>query len=65
VVLATYLNVFVLVVQLFRRLPGLIALAPTESEPPFAVTQVVVLVLFVWLGVAAVRGFRPAPGAMA
>src|SRR6266699_1980426 len=46
VVLATYLNVFVA--------------APTQSEPPFALTQVLVLVLFVWLGVAAVKGFRPA-----
>lgn len=34
-------------------------LAPTQSEPPFAVAQLVVLALFVWLGVRAVRGFRP------
>jgi len=56
-VLALYLNVFVLVAQLFRRLPALIALAPTQKEPPFAVTQVAVLLLFVWLGRAADRGF--------
>lgn len=61
---ATYFNVFVLVVQLFRRLPALIAAAPTQSEPPFALTQLVVLGLFVWLGVAAVKGFRRAPGGM-
>jgi len=61
VVLATYLNVFVLVAQLFRRLPALIAAAPTQSEPPFAITQALVLALFVWLGVAAVKGFRTAP----
>jgi hypothetical protein len=61
VVLATYLNTFVLVVQLFRRLPALIVTAPTQSEPPFAITQLLVLALFVWLGVAADRGFRPAP----
>ena len=58
VVLATYLNVFVLVAQLFRRIPALIAAAPTQSEPPFAITQALVLALFAWLGVAAVRGFR-------
>ena len=61
VVLATYLNVFVLVAQLFKRIPVLFLLAPTQSEPPFALTQGLVLVLFVWLGVAAVKGFRPRP----
>ena len=61
VVLATYLNTFVLVVQLFRRLPALIVVAPTQSEPPFAITQLLVLALFVWLGLAADKGFRPAP----
>ena len=61
VVLATYLNVFVLVAQLFRRIPALIAAAPTQSEPPFAITQVIVLALFVWLAVTADKGFRPAP----
>jgi hypothetical protein len=57
-VLALYLNVFVLVAQLFRRVPALIVAAPTQKEPPFLVTQLVVLVLFIWLGRAAVRGFR-------
>jgi len=61
VVLATYLNVFVLVAQLFRRLPALIVAAPTQSEPPFAITQVLVLAFFVWLAVAADKGFRPVP----
>jgi hypothetical protein len=56
--LALYLNVFVLVVQLFRRVPALHDLAPTQSEPPFAVAQLVVLVLFVALGVAAAKKFR-------
>ncbi len=65
VVLATYLNAFVLVTQLFRRLPALIVAAPTQSEPPFAITQALVLVLFVWLAVAADRGFRRAPHAVA
>ena len=61
VVLATYLNVFVLVAQLFLRLPALRVAAPTQSEPPFAITQGLVLALFVWLAVAADKGFRPAP----
>ena len=60
VVLATYLNVFVLVAQLFLRLPALRVAAPTQSEPPFAITQGLVLALFVWLAVAADKGFRPA-----
>src|SRR2546421_13096770 len=59
VVLATYLNVFVLVAQLFKRIPVLFVMAPTQSEPPFALTQGLMLVLFVWLGVAAVKGPRP------
>jgi hypothetical protein len=53
-----YLNCFVLIVQLFRRMPALLVAAPTQKEPPFVVTQLVVLALFLWLGRAAVRGFR-------
>ncbi len=53
-----YLNVFVLVVQLFRRLPALLVSSPTQQEPPFLLTQLLVLALFVWLGWAAVQGFR-------
>jgi hypothetical protein len=57
---AQYFNVFVLVVQLFKRVPALESLAPTQSEPPFAAVQLVVLVLFVWLGIRAVKRFHPA-----
>ncbi|MFZ1129857.1 MAG: hypothetical protein WCA97_13945 [Terriglobales bacterium] len=57
-VLALYFNVFVLVVQLFEKVPALHALAPKGSEPPFAITQVIVLAIFVALGIAAVKGFR-------
>jgi hypothetical protein len=57
-VLALYLNVFVLIVQLFRRMPALLIAAPHQTEPPFVVTQVIVLAMFVWLGRAAVKGFR-------
>ena len=59
--LAQYLNVFVLVVQLFQKVPALKAMAPTQTEPPFAVTQLVVLAAFVVLGVAAVIRFRQEP----
>jgi len=58
-VIALYLNVFVLVVQLFLKVPSLKALAPTQAEPPFKVTQLVVLVLFVVLGTIAAKRFRP------
>jgi hypothetical protein len=45
-VAALYFNVFVLIVQLFRRVSALAALAPTQTEPPFAVAQLIVLALF-------------------
>lgn len=60
-VLALYLNVFVLIVQLFQKVPALKALAPTQSEPPFLLTQLVVLVLFVVFAIAATIRFRTAP----
>lgn len=62
-VTALYLNVFVLIVQLFTKTPPLAQLAPTQQEAPFAVTQVLVLALFVWLGRAAFQGFRAAKAA--
>jgi hypothetical protein len=57
-VLALYLNVFVLVVQSFLKVPALKAMAPTQSEPPFQMTQLVVLAIFAALAVAAVIRFR-------
>jgi hypothetical protein len=54
-VAALYFNVFVLVVQSFLKVPTLHSLAPTQSEPPFAVAQLVVLALFLLLGTLAVR----------
>lgn len=60
-VLALYLNVFVLVVQLFLKVPALKAIAPTQSDPPFAIAQGVVLLSFVVFGIAAVRKFRASP----
>jgi hypothetical protein len=53
-----YLNFFVLIVQLFRRVPALLVSAPTQKEAPFVVTQLLVLALFAVLGVAAFKRFR-------
>jgi hypothetical protein len=58
-VMALYLNVFVAVVQAFQKVGRLHALAPTQSEPPFALAQGVVHVLFVLIGIVAIRRFRP------
>jgi hypothetical protein len=58
--IALYFNVFVLVVQLFQKVPALKALAPTQSEPPFAVVQLVVLAAFAALTVTAAIKFKPA-----
>jgi hypothetical protein len=54
-----YLNVFVLVVQSFVKVSALNALAPTQSEPPFAITQAAVLVIFILIALIAVVRFRP------
>lgn len=55
-----YFNGFVLVVQLFKRIPALIALAPTQKEAPFAVAQLLVAILFLALGRAALHGSKGA-----
>ncbi len=57
-VIAQWFNVFVLVAQLFAKVPALKAIAPTQSEPPFAITQAVVLGLFIWLGILAIKRFQ-------
>jgi hypothetical protein len=58
-VLALYLNVFVLVAQIFLKVPAAHALAPTGTEPPFLIAQAVVLAIFVVLGIFAVKKFHP------
>jgi hypothetical protein len=58
-VASLYLNVFVLVVQSFVKVSALTALAPTQSEPPFAITQAVVLAIFVLITLISVIKFRP------
>jgi hypothetical protein len=59
-VVALYLNVFVLLAQLFAKIPAMAMLAPSPAAPVFAATQGLVLVLFIVLGVASVRGVRSA-----
>lgn len=56
---ALYLNCFVAVIQSFAKIPSLHALAPTQSEPPFLIAQIVLLALFVVLGFVSVRKFHP------
>ena len=58
-VASLYLNVFVLVVQSFVKVSALTALAPTQSEPPFAITQAVVLAIFILIALIAVIKFQP------
>ena len=62
-VLSLYLNVFVLIIQSFLKVPALHALAPSvpPSEPPFAIVQGIVLLFFVIVIIGAVRRYRPMP----
>jgi hypothetical protein len=53
-----YLNVFVLIFQLFLKVPSLHALAPGGKEPPFAIAQGIALLLFAWLTIRAAKRFR-------
>jgi hypothetical protein len=56
--IALYLNVFVLVVQAFEKVPALRAMAPKQNEPPFLAAQLVVLAIFVVLTILATKRFR-------
>ena len=53
-VICLYFNLFVLVVQLFEKVPSLHAMAPTQMESPFKLTQLAVLVLSTVLAIVAV-----------
>ena len=57
--LALYFNCFVAVVQAFQKVPALQPLAPTQSEPPFQIAQIIVLAILVVLGFLAMRRFHP------
>ena len=63
-VIALYLNVVVLIVQSFQKVPTLKALAPTQSEPPFMVTQVIVLGIFILIAVLGLKRFRAESSAL-
>ena len=62
--LALYLNVFVLIVQSFeklpRKLPALNAFAPPQTQIPFLVAQVCAFVFLLVLTILAAKNFRPA-----
>src|SRR5881397_4184207 len=58
-VICLYFNLFVLVVQAFEKVPALHAIAPTQTESPFKLTQLAVLIVSILLGIVAVVRFRP------
>jgi len=58
-VIALYFNCFVLIAQSFLKIPALHDLAPKGNEPPFAIAQGILLVLFIVAGTLAVKRFRP------
>jgi hypothetical protein len=61
---ALYFDVFVGVIQAFMKIEFLRVLAPTQKEPPFVAAQLIVLILFVWVGVLAVKRFHPRASSM-
>jgi hypothetical protein len=56
--LALWFNVFVLFAQSFGKIPALKAIAPTQASPIFGITQLAVMVVFIFIGVRAFKGFR-------
>jgi hypothetical protein len=60
-VICLYFNLFVLVVQAFEKIPALHAMAPTQTEPPFKLTQLVVLLVSALLAIIAAIRFHPEP----
>jgi hypothetical protein len=58
-VISLYFNIFVGIVQSFEKIPALHAMAPTQTEPPFKLTQLVVLVLFILLAIVSAITFHP------
>jgi hypothetical protein len=60
-VTALYFNVFVLIAQLFEKVPALKELAPTQSEAPFKIAQLVALLVFAALATRAAMKFHSEP----
>lgn len=56
--ISLYLKVFVAIVQSFEKVPALHALAPTQKEAPFFVTQLVVMAAFIWATIVTGRRFH-------
>jgi len=63
--LALYFNAFVGIVQSFEKIPALTAMAPTQSEPPFKLTQFVVLLVSALLAIIAAIRFHTEPAHVA
>jgi hypothetical protein len=64
-VISQFLNFFVLVVQLFLKVPALKVLAPTQTEGPFKIAQICTLIVFIVLGTfCAIRFKSPKPEAL-
>jgi hypothetical protein len=59
-ILALYFNFFVLIVQSFQKIPSLHALAPTQTELPFKLAQLVTLIVVIVVTVLAFKKYRPA-----
>jgi hypothetical protein len=57
---AFYFNFFVLIAQSFAKVPALHSFAPTQASPGFAVSEGVVLLVFILLTIRAVKKFHPA-----
>ena len=57
-VIALYFNVFVGIVQAFEKIPALKIIAPTQTEPPFKLAQLIVLAFFIVFAIAAATRFR-------
>ena len=60
-VLALYFDVFVPIMPLFKKVPALKGVAPTQSEPPFAVAQLGALLLLAALVIRATMKFQCGP----
>ncbi len=60
-VICLYFNLFVLAVQSFEKIPALHALAPTQTEQPFKLTQLVLLFVLILLCIVALIRFHPEP----
>ncbi len=59
--LSLYLNVFVGIVQSFQKIPALKVIAPTQTEPPFQITQLIALCVFIVLIIFGIVRFKVEP----